>query len=392
MCLCEGSALEKCWIKVLVFFSIVMIPVSLIQGTLNPYGTKPDDGIIISMSFSVGVASLQTLLSFAMVGQSCCPCMCFKMNVAGWLMLTLQLLHMAAWGLLFLIASKTAYEMIWTLIPIVFAEFVVFLVTLFFAIFVQNSYLVELNKERKVDQEASEVSTHILELFPQHTKDDIHTCVEKAIGPKLWKKQCWQDLVRAIKMHLSHSQEVKKTLTSYPNLTLNALASLVYYTSDVRRFGGSEDQCLYRILNLALITRDQKELAVWMPFYYYITEAHQNLPPYKGVVYRGLNRPITDVSKQYAQGALVVWIAFSSTTKNSNVIQDFVKPATINSPDAGGSWMILTIKKGIEIPFSLFPKEDEVLLYPNTTVLVKSVKNQKIPTRLDIVEFIEQEV
>jgi len=127
---------------------------------------------------------------------------------------------------------------------------------------------------------------------------------------------------------------------------------------------------------------------VWHPFLYYAMGARDYLLKYKGVSYRGIDKPVLAISKQYRQGGVVTFIAFTSTSKDKDVINNF------NSLEEGGMWFILEGYDGIEVPFSLFPTESEVLYFPNTTftvtnVLIKSEmkKLASIPSNLDVLQL-----
>ena len=119
-------------------------------------------------------------------------------------------------------------------------------------------------------------------------------------------------------------------------------------------------------------------------------EAKKYLPNYQGLVYRGIKDSITKISSQYTHGNCVVWTAFSSTSKDKSVMGKFSKKV---GNAWHGTWMIINIRDGIEMPFSLFPTEDEVLLYPNTVVQLDQVlsSNTKklfnIPLELDVIEL-----
>jgi hypothetical protein len=106
-----------------------------------------------------------------------------------------------------------------------------------------------------------------------------------------------------------------------------------------------------------------------------------------GTVYRGIDKPLSKLSSDYKAGNAVTWITFSSTTTNGDVIKKF-------SDKHEGTWMIIKgVIDGIQIPFSLYPSENEVLLYPNTMLVVNNIftKDMKMLTKqpegLDIIEY-----
>jgi len=223
------------------------------------------------------------------------------------------------------------------------------------------------------------------------TTDSIHQCVSMAVG-NLWNSSPYKTLLNAVKGHIANNDEVEKALRDNPSLTEDEIGSLIYYTSDIRKFNGKVEDCIFTLINRDLRSRDPNHLNKWLPFLYYIHEAKKHLPLYKGRVYRGIKEPITKISTKYMPGKNVVWISFTSTTKDDSteVIKSFTKD------DGTGTWMILDITDGIEIPFSLFPTENEVLLYPNTIVHVDSILDAgmktilKVPTDLVVIRFTQQ--
>jgi hypothetical protein len=83
----------------------------------------------------------------------------------------------------------------------------------------------------------------------------------------------------------------------------------------------------------------------------------------------------------------VTWISFSITTTDKDVIKRF-------SATDEGTWMIIKgVTDGIQIPFSLYPSENEVLLFPNTSLIVEHIFTEDMkrltghPLGLDIIEY-----
>jgi len=215
---------------------------------------------------------------------------------------------------------------------------------------------------------------------------NIHECVKFVIGDDLWNSKPYQLLYQAILSHLKDSEDVKIVLRHNKKLNLNHVGAMVYYTADVRLFGGNKSESLYKLLNPDLITKDSRNIQKWNPFLFYAIQSKEFFPKYKGISYRGIDKPLTTLSKQYKQGNLVTWVAFTSTTKNKNVIKNF-------SSNDNGSWLIIEGNDGIELPFSLFPLESEVLYFPNSTFLVTAIITNNMkelmqsPQNLDIFEL-----
>eukprot|EP01103_Thecamoeba_quadrilineata_P002505 TRINITY_DN12456_c0_g1_i1.p1 TRINITY_DN12456_c0_g1~~TRINITY_DN12456_c0_g1_i1.p1 ORF type:complete len:462 (+),score=15.55 TRINITY_DN12456_c0_g1_i1:106-1491(+) len=234
------------------------------------------------------------------------------------------------------------------------------------------------------------VATNVLKFKLEPTDIKIHDCVKLAVGDLLWNSDVYQNIYRDIKEHIKNNEEVQKALKKSPKLTKAEICSLLYFTSDTF---DEKVASVYQLLNRALTSRNSQNLEVWLPFLYYMYEAKKHLPHYQGVVYRGIRSSITTMSSHYFHGNCVVWPAFSSTSKNQTVMEDFAKGVGNN-----GTWMIINIKEGIELPFSLIPTEDEVLLFPNTVVqldqilTVNTKKIFKVPPELDVMELTQRKL
>jgi hypothetical protein len=86
------------------------------------------------------------------------------------------------------------------------------------------------------------------------------------------------------------------------------------------------------------------------------------------VRYRGGNAGLdqTTVRQQYPQGRLVQWAAFSSTSRRIEAVRPFVNKGV-------GVIFRIKVMTGRDIgAYSYFPKENEVLLTPNTQFVVTS--------------------
>lgn len=229
-------------------------------------------------------------------------------------------------------------------------------------------------------------------LSPPPDLADIHTCYEAAVPKSLYRSHPVKRMVSAIKKHLSDSGEVKAILKQCPGLTLDQVGALVYYTSDIRPFGGKYETNTFKLLNMALVSRDPEQIEPWRPFLYHALSAQKFLPPFIGTTYRGLDKPVSGLSKQYAHGGEVSWVAFSSSTKNKKQMENFSTKGI-----KYGTWMVIEGRSGIEVPFSLFPNEEEVLFFPNTKFSVKSVLTNELKemvvghANLDILHLQEQD-
>lgn len=192
----------------------------------------------------------------------------------------------------------------------------------------------------------------------------VHDALEEALGHEVW----WNSLpfvkLREAVMTYSVSNRMTAALRTYDTLSLSAALSLVYFTSDIRKYGGLKTENIYFMMNQVMQERDAEAIARWSRFIALLFSARNALPKFRGTVYRGIDKPI---AQNYAEGQEVTWASFSSTTTDENVIKNF-------SEKHHGTWMIINgVQNGVQIPFSMFPNEREVLLYPNTVLAVDHV-------------------
>ena len=92
----------------------------------------------------------------------------------------------------------------------------------------------------------------------------------------------------------------------------------------------------------------------------------EKLPTHKGLVFRGGNEGLgqSTVRREYKAGRIVQWSAFSSATTCAETAKEFIEPAI-------GVLFKLSVVGGRHIgQLSYIPKEDEVLLSPNTRFVV----------------------
>jgi len=149
----------------------------------------------------------------------------------------------------------------------------------------------------------------------------------------------------------------------------DGLAGIVGYTFDLGTM--SEDpnggDNLFAVLNASLHVR-AKELSLpnTKAFLYHLLRGLAALPPFQGVVYRGI--PATHAAKvceEYTKGTDVYWSAFTSTTMDVAVAKQF-------AGGPGGVIFIidvLNLARAIQ-PYSAIQTENEVLLSPNSKFVV----------------------
>jgi hypothetical protein len=203
---------------------------------------------------------------------------------------------------------------------------------------------------------------------------DVHAALEESLGAELWSSAPYENLRRVV-LKYAKSRTIENILNENSGLTVNAVLSLVYFTADIQKFKGAKTDNIYFLMNQALQSRDFSNITRWNGFVFYLFEAKEYLPKFRGMllytlnssdssvgtVYRSIDKPI---SEMYEEGHNVNWTSFSSTTTDENVIKAF-------SQKHSGTWMIIKgVTDGIQIPLSLFPNENEVLLFPNTTLRV----------------------
>ena len=134
--------------------------------------------------------------------------------------------------------------------------------------------------------------------------------------------------------------------------------------------GLEHDAKLYYALNKALRNRKASvhPFKRWQGFLYFLMRALEKLPRFQGTVYRGGNAGLDQaaVRREYTVGRPIQWAAFSSTTKDAAAAKRFVDKGV-------GVLFKLTVVGGRDIAaYSYFPKENEILLSPNTRFTVAS--------------------
>ena len=127
---------------------------------------------------------------------------------------------------------------------------------------------------------------------------------------------------------------------------------------------------VYFSLNRALRNRksDAGPFQLWQPFLFFLMRALDRLPPWKGTVFRGGNEGIDQatVHRDYPRGRPIQWAAFSSTSLSARAVRPFVDKKV-------GVIFNIKVVTGRDIgKYSYFPKENEVLLTPNTRFTVTS--------------------
>jgi len=205
------------------------------------------------------------------------------------------------------------------------------------------------------------------------------TSVHEALvtGMNTYYSPSIRQIENSIESHVHSSVGLRELMEKF-NLTHDECSAICYYTADARQFGGLLEKSPYRVLNNSLACRNTDELEHWKPFLFYLISALKKLPNFTGTVYRALDRPLQTLSKQYKPGNSVVWVAFTSTSKNRDIM-------TLFTGKSEGTLMRISVVEGKEISqFSLFPSESEVLLPPNTFCFVDEICTENMKDLLKL--------
>jgi len=145
--------------------------------------------------------------------------------------------------------------------------------------------------------------------------------------------------------------------------------ALVLYSFDLQTLSecprGSDN--FYYVVNEVFRTREFAQLMALRPFVYHFRAAWQKLPPVQGTFYRGVERSSAEViGKEYKQGRHIHWAAITSLSGTEAVARRFA----LKCGD-GGVLLVVQVVDGRDIAaFSAIPPEDEVLLAPDTKLVV----------------------
>lgn len=151
-----------------------------------------------------------------------------------------------------------------------------------------------------------------------------------------------------------------------PTLDEDSCFAIVAYSMD----NGSQDVTsnVFCALNKAL--RDRKshpeQFESWKGFLYFLLAALEHLPKVNTTVSRGGNSGLHQavVSSHYSLGRPIQWAGFSSTSTRPINAKQFVRK------DEGVLFNIKVMSGRNIVPWSYFPREDEVLPVPNTRFVV----------------------
>eukprot|EP01103_Thecamoeba_quadrilineata_P017946 TRINITY_DN658_c0_g1_i7.p1 TRINITY_DN658_c0_g1~~TRINITY_DN658_c0_g1_i7.p1 ORF type:complete len:163 (-),score=32.78 TRINITY_DN658_c0_g1_i7:35-523(-) len=155
---------------------------------------------------------------------------------------------------------------------------------------------------------------------------------------------------------------------------------MLLYTHDVGLNGRTEEN-FYHVLNNVLRTRDPKVMIHWKGYMFHLLKGLSKLPAEKKIVYRG-GIPIKAL-EEYSSGRPIHWSGFTSTSTEKPMAMIFCQ---------GQEELVLLeieVTSGRMIKeYSLFEEEGEVLLMPNTRLIVS--RGLKKKDNIWTVKLVEQ--
>ena len=129
---------------------------------------------------------------------------------------------------------------------------------------------------------------------------------------------------------------------------------------------------IFRECNAAMRSLAPGRYEPWKPYIVRLSLSLHSMPRFKGTVYRGIASTVEALL--YAPDNLVVWHAFSSSSKSSEVAETFLAADNTNS-----TLFVIESRTGCLVsPLSDFTEEAEVLFPPNSVFRVKGGLNQGV--------------
>ena len=154
-----------------------------------------------------------------------------------------------------------------------------------------------------------------------------------------------------------------------PVLTPDQAIAICAYTFDLgfnsHTTDGSDN--LFVQLNQTLRTRDTTKMMALRPYLYFLMSGLAALPDWKGIVFRGVPASSFSVVKDnYSNGKDIHWSSFTSTTTSISRAKQFAH-------GKGGIIFSIHVLTGRNVSsYSAFKRENEILLGPNTRLMVTS--------------------
>ena len=155
-------------------------------------------------------------------------------------------------------------------------------------------------------------------------------------------------------------RHAKRAQRKYPHLSLDECATIVIYTIEEE----PREISLYYVLNGVLRAQERVRVRPWRDYIWLLLHALRKLPVVdQNILFRGCQKDPTDLGLELDAGFDFIWHGFSSTATTQNVMQTFV-----GREDGPRTFLTLELIEpvGRDVrDFSLYPKENEVLLPPN---------------------------
>jgi len=140
------------------------------------------------------------------------------------------------------------------------------------------------------------------------------------------------------------------------------MLAIALFTYDLRDQSTKISNFYYK-LNSTL--REQKFLETpWAGYFYYLQNALSRLQSISGIEsYRGVSTDVDNIKKEYKVGRRIRWTGCTSTSKEEKKAKSFA--------GTGGVIFKIRVIHGKELgSYSVFPHEQEVLLFANCSFLV----------------------
>jgi hypothetical protein len=120
----------------------------------------------------------------------------------------------------------------------------------------------------------------------------------------------------------------------------------------------------FEALNALLRERDGEKIRVMRPYLHHLWQGLEALPPFQGVVLRGIPKEhLPLIQSKYQAGCGIHWSSFTSTTISMQTAKGFAK--------AGGVIFKIRVANGRSIfEYSTIQREHEILLSPNSRFVV----------------------
>jgi hypothetical protein len=118
----------------------------------------------------------------------------------------------------------------------------------------------------------------------------------------------------------------------------------------------------FSTLNRDLRAMDKQVLKRWFGYLKLFITALKKLPPFKGIVWRGIPDQTNINLGDYA---VQTWWAITSTSRDLKIIQNFLS-------ETGTFYAIETINGRDISQYAAIPNEQEVILMPGTRIYLKN--------------------